>query len=476
MKISLILILVLLCPTVFSKSITIGAKKFTEANVMAYVLAHTLKSIDSSLDIKVLENLGGTGIVTTATENQEIDLYVDYTGTLKETFKTTDETLPGELLKHNLKFGFELGFNNSYGMAVKHHSTLSKMSDIKNHHRLGISHEFLKRKDGFSGLASHYGFNIKPLVIEYSLLQHSLKSDKLDIIEIFTTDAKIIKYNLKVLKDDQHFYKRYDALVVFNKTFYEQNKQLVSDLSSKLFLKISDKQIQKLNHLVDIEGLNYEESARSFTKSNTHIKSSYESTIWPHFYEHLEYLFLTIIICIFIGVPLGVTTAKSQLFERVILSLISITQTIPSLALLVFLIPLFGLGKTTTLIALCLYGLLPIVKSTHMGIKKIPKELSEYSKLIGMSFFQRIFKIEIPLALIDIVSGVKLTAIYTIGVTVIAAFVGAGGLGTLIVTGLSLNNTDIILQGALPSAGLAIIVEIIFQKVIPYFMKDRGLL
>ena len=456
-----------------ASEITVGAKKFTEGNITAYLIAQKIKQLFPDQKVKVLENLGGTGVVTAAIQSGEIDLYVDYTGTLIQTFKTNQRDLDEVLIKNNIYNIFKLGFNNANALGVRMDSKLQKISDIKNSHRFGVAHEFHRRTDGFFNLIKHYQITSTPKVIDYSLLQHALLNNKLDVIEIYTTDAKIKKYNLRVLEDDKDFFPKYEAVLLANANFYKKNKLLLNKLKEELEQKITTKDATALNFLVDVKGLTYAKAAATQTGYKERIESNTQNSIVPHLIEHVEYLLITVFICILIGVPLGVLATKSLFAERIILSIISIFQTIPSLALLVFLIPLFGLGKVTTIFALCFYGLLPIVKNTHTGIKQISKEFLEYSELISMKPLQKVLIVELPLAKHLIISGVKLTAIYTIGITVIAAFVGAGGLGTLIVTGLALNDTNLILLGAVPSALLALLVEFVFQKIIPLFVSER---
>lgn len=464
----------LLVSSISAKEIVIGAKKFTEGNISAHIVAQILKKINPELEIKILENLGGTGIVTSAIVNGEIDFYVDYTGTLVNSFKTDYANLKTKLDQEGIVLGPKLGFNNSYGLAVKNSFPISSISELKNDYRLGISHEFFKRNDGYSALKNHYGFSNKPMTIEHALLYNSLNSDNLDIIEVYTTDAKIKKYDLKILRDDKDFFPRYDAVVLANKKFLETNKDLVSKLFESLNGKISNAVVTNANYLVEIEGRSYSNAASTITNVEMKGEDKAFTTILPYFLDHLKYLIITVFFCVVIGVPLGTMTAKNKTLEKWILSTVSVFQTIPSLALLVFLIPLFGLGELTTLIALVIYGLLPVVKSTHTGIKNISKELLEFSDLIRMSKFQKFWLVEIPLAKSEILTGIKITCTMTIGVTVIAAFVGAGGLGSLIVTGLSLNDIPLILKGAVPAAALALVVEFFFIKILPLFSMRRG--
>lgn len=469
------LILMSLTHPLLAREIKIGAKKFTEGNISAYLILQELKKINKNLDIEVLENLGGTGIVTSAIKNKKIDIYIDYTGTLVNSFQTNYKNLEQTLYSHNIILGPNLGFNNSYGLAVKANNSISRISEISLKHRVGISHEFFKRNDGYKYLSKAYDLQNVPVTLEHSLLFQSLNSESLDVIEVYTTDAKILKNNLKVLSDDRDFFSRYDAVVLVNVEFYNKNKKMIDKLFTNIKERFTNKDIIEANYLVEIDGLRYDEAAGKLSgvKLLAKKKENVFFEILPYFLEHLKYLVITIFLCVLIGIPIGGFAAKSKAFERVSMTLISIFQTIPSLALLVFLIPLFGLGELTTIIALTLYGLLPIAKSTHSAISNIPKELSEFSDLIRMSKIQKFLLVEIPLAAPEILTGIKITSIATIGVTVIAAFVGAGGLGTLIVTGLSLNKTSLILKGAIPSALMALIVELFFQKIVPILSRRR---
>ena len=473
-KFTIFLSLLLFSKLTYSDEILIGAKKFTEGNISAHIVSQLISRIDPSQKTRVLENLGGTGIVTAAIKSKEVDIYVDYTGTLINSFKSDRRRLEDDLLKEGIYLGPELGFNNSYGLAVGPKSSRLKISDIKESDRIGVSHEFYKRKDGYESLKDHYGFNITPTAVEHSLLYNSLSSDHLDIIEVYTTDAKIRKNNLRVLKDDKKFFPRYDAVVLVNKEFMEDNAELVDSLFTEIEKNIDNNKIMNANYLVEEQGLTYAQAAGHVTKTHVDGSSNELLDILPYFLDHFKYLIITVILCVVVGVPLGAISAKSKKMEKWIVGTVSVLQTIPSLALLVFLIPIFGLGEVTTLIALVLYGLLPIVKNTYNGVKNIPTELIEFSDLIQMSKLQKLFIIELPLAKEEILTGVRITSVMTVGLTVIASFIGAGGLGMLIVTGLSLNDTDMILRGAIPSALMALVIEFFFQRILPLFSRVRG--
>jgi osmoprotectant transport system permease protein len=460
---------------VSARTLVIGSKKFTEANILAHFIKQEISKIAPKQDVKVLENLGGTGIVQTALMTGSIDLYVDYTGTLEASYKTDTKNLEGELEKRGLLIGARLGFNNTYALVTKQSNPLVKISQLKNKQaRIGMSHEFYERLDGYRPLAKRYQLALQTTTLEHALIYPSLSSDSLDYAIAYATDAKIKKHNLKTLTDDYAFFPTYQAILVVSKKMTKDFPSLYPKLVNMMEGRLNEDKMIETNYLVDIDRQNYAQAASTLSGKKLSFQESDHLSIMPYFIQHLLYLIVTACFCIMIGIPLGVLATRSTFWERTLLSLVSILQTIPSLALLVFLIPIFGLGQTTAVIALVLYGLLPIVKNTHTGIKNISHELIEYAELIGMKPLKRILTIELPLAKYAILAGVKLTCIYTVGITVIAAFIGAGGLGTLIVSGLSLNDHELILKGAIPSALLALMIEIIFQKVLPLFEKGRS--
>lgn len=445
-------------------TVKIGAKKFTEGNILAHIISQNLKELGHS-NVEVLENLGGTGILAKSIETNEISLYVDYTGTLYQIYKTDRKNLKTILSKNNIILGEQLGFNNSYGLAVKSDSKFKNISEIsESSFTLGISHEFSKRDDGLDALLKEYTLTPRDTIkMEHSLLYSALLNNEVDVIEVYTTDAKLKKYDLKLLTDDRLFFPDYSAVLLGNKTFVEKNLKLWEKLNLVLSKStLTQKMMVNLNHKVEVEKYSYKAAAESFLGIEISKK---EDVLIPSIIEHLVYVIVTVTLCIIIGIPIGVFINRSKRFGSFAMGTISALQTIPSIALLVFLIPFFGLGNITVIVALVLYGLLPIVKATVTGFKSIPSELIEYANFIQMSSFQKLRLVEIPMAKKSLFSGIRLCSVYSIGVSVIAAFVGAGGLGTLIVTGLSLNDQEMILKGAIPSALMAVILNKVLEVI-----------
>ena len=187
--------------------------------------------------------------------------------------------------------------------------------------------------------------------------------------------------------------------------------------------------------------------------------------IWIAFQEHIMLAGIAMIIAIIIAVPLGVLLTRTPKLAEPIIGLAALIQTIPSLALLGFMLPIFGIGKTPAIIALTLYALLPILRNTYTGILGVDSSLVDAGKGIGMTSSQILLKVELPLTLPIIMAGVRTSTVLTIGVAALATFIGAGGLGDLIDRGLRVADKNLILAGAIPAAILAIIFDFALKKL-----------
>lgn len=187
--------------------------------------------------------------------------------------------------------------------------------------------------------------------------------------------------------------------------------------------------------------------------------------IWIAFQEHIMLAGIAMIIAIIIAVPLGVLLTRTPKLAEPIIGLAALIQTIPSLALLGFMLPIFGIGKTPAIIALTLYALLPILRNTYTGILGVDSSLVDAGKGMGMTSSQILLKVELPLTLPIIMAGVRTATVLTIGVAALATFIGAGGLGDLIDRGLRVADKNLILAGAIPAAILAIIFDFLLKKL-----------
>ncbi|MFS4429490.1 ABC transporter permease/substrate-binding protein [Chryseobacterium sp. S90] len=175
--------------------------------------------------------------------------------------------------------------------------------------------------------------------------------------------------------------------------------------------------------------------------------------------QHLGLTFLSLFLAIMIGVPLGILIARKTNLSGSVLGIAGILQTIPSIALLGFMIPAFGIGATPAIVALLIYALLPIIRNTYTGITEVDPAVTEAAKAMGMNRRQLLFKVQLPLAMPVIIAGIRTAAVINVGVATLASFVAAGGLGEFIFGGISLNNTNMILAGAIPAALLAVLLD-----------------
>ncbi len=190
--------------------------------------------------------------------------------------------------------------------------------------------------------------------------------------------------------------------------------------------------------------------------------------------EHLYLSFVSILIGILISVPLGIFISRLKKIAEFVIGITAVFQTIPSLALFGFLLPVFGIGSTPAIIALMVYALLPILRNTYTGIVGVDDALIQAGKGMGMTSSQILWKIELPLALPVIMAGIRTATVLTIGVATLATFIGAGGLGDVIYRGLSTLNNELVLAGAVPAAALAIFFDTIL-KGIEKIVTPKGL-
>jgi len=476
-SISIFLLLILFSPLTTAKpTIKVGSKVFTESYILAEIVSQILEDAGEVVVERRL-GLGGTGIAFKALIEGEVDIYPEYTGTIKEAILKestieNDERLRSTLNKlFNLEMSEPLGFNNTYIFATTKEGSqrtgIRKISDIRDRPDLKtvFSHEFMKRKDGLKGLEDFYGFKLRhPVAMEHSLAYEALVAKKVDLMEVYSTDAKIKKYELVLIDDDQKFFPRYLAVLLYKKKFQSQYPRSFEALKENLFDKIDNKTMIDLNSLVELEGKSFAQAAAIFLgKEKLHDNGIPLQRIWNLTIEHLKLVFVSLLFSILLGIPIGIIATKSPALGQISLIGSGLLQTIPSLALLCFLIPFFGIGAKPAYVAIFLYGLLPIVRNTYTGIIQIDPSLDESADLMGLSKWEKLRLIQLPLASVNILAGIKTSAIINVGTATLAAFIGAGGLGSLIVTGLALNSNKIILTGAIPAALLASALHILFE-------------
>jgi len=190
--------------------------------------------------------------------------------------------------------------------------------------------------------------------------------------------------------------------------------------------------------------------------------------------EHIKLVMLSLGLAVLLAIPLGVLAARLKRLGQVVIGLTGILQTVPSLAMFVFMIPVFGIGTWPAIAALFLYSLLPIVRNTHAGLVGIAPELRESAAAMGLPRGVRLRRIELPLATRSILAGIKTAAVINVGTATLAALIGAGGYGQPILTGIRLDNISLILEGAIPAAILALLAQGVFEGI-ERWLTPRGL-
>lgn len=492
MKVSGVIFILLIAVSNFMAQplVRVGAKHFNESYILAEIISQLLES--NGYKVERNFNLGGTLVCYESLLNNQIDIYPEYTGTISEAILKL-ENKPGvhelnEKLKNDrgLEISGSFGFNNTYAFAVKkklaEKLNIKTISDLRAYPELktALSYEFIKRQDGWENLASLYGLKIRPVGIDHGLAYESLEEEKIELTDVYSTDGEINRYDLYILKDDLKFFPAYLAVPFMRSQVDAKVKQLVSQLANT----INDSLMRAMNSEVLYDKKSFSDVAHEFLLKNNMLgknteikKQSAIDEILRKTLRHLYITFISLVLAIIIAFPLGVAVSSSPALSKTALYATGLMQTIPSIALLAVMIPVFGIGIVPAVAALFLYALLPIVRNTVSGIYSVDPVIKKVAAGMGLTTWQRLRYVEIPLALPSIFAGIKTAAVINIGTATLAAFIGAGGLGEFIVTGLALNDTKMILKGAIPAALLAILIEVMFEIIeqvfIPRHLKQK---
>jgi osmoprotectant transport system permease protein len=470
-----------------SDQVVVGSKIFTESYILGEIAAQVLEENPGvTVDRKL--GLGSTGILVESLKSGAIDLYPDYSGTLAEAILKKPKLKTLAQIKRALKplgltISGSLGFNDTYALAVKesfaeqyHLKTMSDLRSLPVPVRAAFSYEFMDRADGYQGMVKRYHFQFAPGQVsrmEHSLVYGAIDQNKVDMIEVYSTDANIQKFKLRVLEDDRGYFPAYQAVWVARLSFVKAHPDLWADLR-KVENSISADKMVELNSRADLDKISYSQIASGFLGRETTASPGDAGQIWERTKEHLGLVGFSLLFSVLVGIPLGVLAARHRRMGQGILIFSALFQTIPTLALLCFLIPVFGIGLKPALAALCLYSLLPVVLNTYTGIGSIDPKHLENAKAFGLSPWQILCQITLPLASPMILAGVKTATIVSIGTATLAALVGAGGYGALIISGLSLNHIPTILMGAIPAAVMALLAHFLFD-LLEFWIVPKGL-
>ena len=473
-----------------AEKIVIGSKKFTESYVLGEIAKRTLN--DAGIPAEHRQGMGGTIILWEALRTGQIDAYPEYTGTIAEEIlknrqrsrpepsdvdereevnqSTSHEKMREALAKSGVGMTASLGFNNTYALVMRRDKAqglgLHTISDLRNHPELkiGLTHEFLDRQDGWRPLVARYQLNPRNVIgIDHALGYAALKNGSIDVKDAYSTDAKIAQYDLVTLEDDLQFFPRYDAIFLYRLALPGSTIAALRKLEGT----INEQKMIRLNATAErtkdyarAASLYFGDAARSTIAGESF---SHKLVRWTS--RHLQLAGSSLLLSVIVGVPLGIWASRGGAIGQVILGFTGVVQTIPSLALLALLVPLpfFGISARTAIAALFLYGLLPIVRNTATGLQDIPRSLRESAIALGLEPGARLRKIFLPIASRSILGGIKTSAVINVGTATLAALIGAGGLGEPILSGLNLNDHVTILQGAIPAAVLALLVQGLFD-------------
>ena len=475
-------------------SMRVGSKSFTESVILGELVSRL--SRDAGARVVHKGEVGGTQILWQALIDGELDVYPEYTGTIVEEIFAGQgiegiagirETLAG----HNILMIGPLGFSNHYilGMTRPRAAELGvgTISDLLRHPelRFGFSNEFMARADGWPGLRDHYALpHTHVRGMNHDIAYRGLVSGAIDVTDLYSTDAEIEYYDLATLEDDLAHFPSYEAVLLYRADLQERAPRVVKRLES-LDQMISKEQMIQMNKRAKIDKVRADQVAADFLADTFGLVSRVQRpslirSVWRTTREHLGLLIKSMLPAILVAVPLGIWAAKRPRAAQPILGTVGAIQTIPALALLVLLMTLLKplrplgvstLGDSPAIVALFLYSLLPIVRNTYTGLHDIAAPIRESAAALGLPPGARLRRIELPIASRSILGGIKIAAVMNVGFATLGALIGAGGYGQPILAGVRLDDTGLILQGAIPSALLALAVQGLFdlaeRKLVP---------
>ncbi len=474
--------------------LVVGSKRFTESYILGEIVRETLQA--RGVEAVHRQGLGNTGILEAALTSGAVDVYPEYTGTIvRELLKRPQAEANPSLAQLNewlaprgLKAAVPLGFNNSYALAMLESRAaelgLTRISDLAKAPplRLGLSHEFLQRGDGWPALKAAYRLPFDAAGgLDHGLAYDAVRAGRVDLIDIYATDAKVGRYQLRVLQDDLGFFPKYDAVLLMRAGVDERP---LAGLANR----IDANAMIAMNAQVELDGQSFEAVARRFVAGAATVAAGATSSASPAYVartapqtfmsrlfapdlarlagQHLLLVFGSLLLAILVGVPLGIAAWRWPRCAAWVLGAVAVLQTVPSIALLAFLIALMGsIGTAPALVALYLYALLPIVRNTLAGLRGVPGGLAQAASSLGLTPRQSLRHVQLPLALPTLMAGIKTAAVINVGNATLAAFIGAGGFGERIVAGLAVNDSGAMLAGAVPAALLALLVQGVFELI-----------
>jgi osmoprotectant transport system permease protein len=477
--------------------IRVGSKAFTESVILGEMLTQLARVAGATAIHKA--ELGGTQIAFTSLKNGQIDAYPEYTGTLA--LEILSQEAPRSLAdmeraldRQGIKISRRLGFNNSYAIGMRRSLArqlgLRKISDLRDRQRdrivarlkFGFSDEFMHREDGWPGLSRTYRLPERARGLDHNLAYRGIKSGTIHVTDVYTTDPEIAAFDMVTLQDDLGYFPQYECMLLYRADLLDRAPQVVQSWL-RLEGAIDEPTMVALNAEARIARVNEGRVAATFLNDKLGLNVPLPPDDWwrrmltnlaINTRQHLILVSVSLLAAIVVAVPLGVLAYRMPATRHAILGVSGILQTLPSMAVLMFLLPLLGLGAWPTIAALFIYSLLPIVRNTFAGLTEIPGTLRESATVLGLDPWARLRLVELPMASRSILSGIKTAAVINVGTATIGGLIGAGGYGQPIITGTRLNDITIIMQGAIPAALMALAVQGLFDLA-ERFVVPQGL-
>lgn len=481
-----------------ARPVIVASKPFGESYLLAEMFAQLLEARGFRVDRR--PGLGATEIAFGALRKDAIDVFPEYTGTAlvailkqapiadrEEAFRVVQREFR---TRYDMRWLPPLGFENTYAIAVRretadrfHLKTLSDLAMAAPLLTAGFTPDFIGRSDGLPGLTRAYGF--KPRQVR-SLLQavkyQALAEGSVDVIDGYSTDGLLARYDLVVLEDDRHFFPPYEAAAVLSAAVQREVPGVATALG-ELSGKLDVVTMRKLNQRIEVDGVPIADVARGALAGlglvrgdSTATATSSPGGFFPYIWDrrsqilsltgrHLVLVAVSLVGAILIAIPLGLLMERARGSAEGVIRSVGLMQTIPSIALLAFMLPLLGIGLAPALVALFLYSLYPILRNTYTGVRDAAPAAVSAASALGMTPRQVLRYVRLPLAAPVIMAGIRTAGVINVGTATLAAFIGAGGLGDPIVAGLALSDTRMILSGALPAALLALGVDMVLGGV-----------
>jgi osmoprotectant transport system permease protein len=478
-----------------TRPIVVGSKPFGESYLLAEMFAQLLES--RGFEVRRRSGLGATEIVFQALRTNGIDVYPEYTGTgLVAVLGQRPSRDPRDVYRQvfqefRRRYGAQwlppLGFQNTYAVAVRRETalrlglaTLSDLARVSGSLRAGLTADFIGRPDGLPGIRKAYGISFRDVrALLPAVKYQALAAGKVDVIDGYSTDGFIARYDLVVLEDDRRFFPPYEAAALVSPAFIRDLPAGVAVLTELSGL-LTESDMRRLNRRIEVDGIPVARVAagallalgltRADPAAGSPLRDAAAPGVLPYLWDERQTIFrltlrhlvlVTVSLAGAIGcaVPLGLALERSRSSAEPVIRGIGLLQTLPGIALLAFMIPLLGIGVIPALAALFLYSLYPILRNTYTGVRDAAPDAVGAGWALGMTPGQILRYVRLPLAAPVIMAGIRTAAVINVGTATLAAFIGAGGLGDPIAAGLALSDTRMILSGALPAALLALLVD-----------------